>query len=295
MRGARNVGIAVASLAAAGLIGAGCSASTGTVAIELGGEQAAEVGWPFEVDGETIGFSDGWSMSFDRVLVSVDGFALAGGDGERVALEVDPVIADLHGGPVQVYRFEGVPARRWDDVSWSIVPATSGARLAGGARSEDAQRMIDGGLAILIEGTATHPVHGDVGVSIGVPGTLHNQRCEQADGTLGVVVPASGVARAQLTFHLDHVFFDSLGEREPALRFEAWAAAAGDDDVVTLDDLASQPLADLRGIDGMPLQGAPYDPGSVPLPSPDLGAFVREAITTIGHLDGEGHCHYERE
>ena len=104
-------------------------------------------------------------------------------------------------------------------------------------------------------------------------------------------MPASSVAETELTFHLDHVFFDSLGDREPVMRFDAWAAAAGDDARVTLEDLAAQPLADLRGVDGEPL-GVAYDPGPTPLPSSDLRAFVIASITTVGHLDGEGHCAY---
>ena len=264
--------------------------AAGVVEVSLGGEQAAEQGWPFEADGETIGFEDGWSMEVDRVVVSVTAFSLRGGDGEALELDVDPVVADLSGGPVQAWRFEGVPARRWEDVAWRIAPPTAAARVIGGARAEDVSRMVAEGLGMLFEGRATHPTHGTVEVSVGVPLAVDNQRCEQGDGTRGIVVPASGVAETELTFHLDHLFFDSLGEREAVMRFEAWAAAA-EDGRVTLDDLASQSLADLRRVGGEPL-GVAYDPGPSALPSGDLRAFVVAATTTVGHLDGEGHCAY---
>jgi hypothetical protein len=263
----------------------------GDLEVRLGGEQAAEVGWPFEADGEVVGFADGWSMAIDRVVVSVASFALRGGDGETASLAVDPVVADLGSGPVLAWRIEGVPARRWEDVSWVVAPPTASARRLGGAREEDVSRMIAEGWSILLEGRATHPSHGTFEVSVCMPLEVANERCEGADGTLGVVVPASGVARTELTFHLDHVFFDSLGDRAPEMRFQAWAAAAGEDRRVTLADLARQPLADLRDLDGSPL-GVVYDPGPVPLSSSDLRAFVAASTATVGHLDGEGHCDY---
>lgn len=286
----RGVVVLVAGLA-------GCSASNGSVAVSLGGEQAAEQGWPFEADGETFGFADGWSMQMDRVLVSVSSFALAGADGERVALDVDPVIADLSGGPVEAWRFDGIPAQRWDDVSWTIATPTTSSRRVGPVAEADVARMIANEWSFLLEGRLTHEAHGEFEVSVGLPLEIDNVDCEREDGTLGLVVPEGSVVQPELTFHLDHVFYDSLGAREPLLRFEAWAAAAGEDRVVTLDDLASQPLADLRGLDGMPLvdeEGAPltYDPGPTPLATPDLRAFAIEAITTVGHFEGEGHCAY---
>lgn len=277
--------------------GAACGTPSGSVVVTLGGEQAAEQGWPFEADGETFGFEDGWAMQMDRVIVSVTQLSLAGADGEVAAIDSDPVIADLSGGPVEAWRFDGVPARRWDDVSWRIGAPTATSRRVGAIDEAAVARMIDAGWSLLLEARVTHATHGAFEVSVGLPIEIDNVQCEEEDGTLGLVVPAGSVASPELTFHLDHVFYDSLGEREPLLRFEAWAAAAGDDRVVTLDDLASQPLADLRGLDGMPLvdqAGASlaYDPGPTPLASPDLRAFAIAAITTVGHFQGEGHCAY---
>ncbi|AKF06559.1 hypothetical protein [Sandaracinus amylolyticus] len=270
---------------------AACGDARGTLAVRVGGEEAAERGWPLEIDGETIAFADGWSLEFDRVLASVVAFSIAGSDGERVALEVDPVVADLHGGQIEAWRFEALAARRWERLDWRIAPPTASARTIGGVQSEHVTRMSDAGWSMLLEGRATHPEHGAYELSLGLPLDVDNVRCELEDGTLGIVVPEGGVADTELTFHLDHVFFDDLGA-EPEMRFEAWAAAAGEDRVITLDDLASQSLADLRGIDGEPL-GVTYDPGATPLASGDLRAFVIAAATSVGHLNGEGHCEYD--
>ncbi|UJR80831.1 hypothetical protein [Sandaracinus amylolyticus] len=270
---------------------AGCSQAHGTLAVRLGGEAAAEHGWPLEIDGETIAFADEWSLEFDRVIVSVSAFSIAGGDGERVALEVDPVVADLHGGPIEAWRFEAIGARRWERLDWRIAPPTAGARTLGSVQSADVMRMIDSGWSMLLEGRATHPEHGTYELSLGLALDVDNVGCELEDGTLGIVVPEGGIADTELTFHLDHLFFDDLGA-EPEMRFEAWAAAAGEDRVITLDDLASQSLADLRGIGGGPL-GVTYDPGATPLASGDLRAFVIAVATSVGHLNGEGHCEYD--
>ncbi len=287
-------------IAASTMLVAACGSASGTLAVAASGEQAAVEGWPFEADGEVVAMDDGWSIEMERVLVSVDELTLAGADGERAAVTLEPVVFDLHDGPTEIARFDAVPARRWERLDYRVSPPRAGARASGSVTDADVAHMIASGISMLLEARATHPEHGAFEISLGVPITISNERCEKEDGTDGVVVPASGVAQIELTFHLDHVFFDSYGEREPALRFEAWAAAAGDDRVVTLEDLASQPLADLRGLDGAPLRdptGTPlaYDPGPSPLSSPDLRSFVLAAIATTGHLDGEGHCAYRVE
>lgn len=280
-------------------LAAGCSStSSGSIELRLSGEQAAVEGWPFVADGETIAFADGWEVRVDRVLVSITGVHLRARDGDDADLALEPIVADLHGGDVQGWREDGVAARRWDDVGYTMATPPAGARLVGGAREDDVARMRERGWSLLFEGTATHAEHGTVTIELGMPETVLSERCQADDGTDGIVVPPSSTAVGQLTFHLDHLFFDSLTD-DAAMRFTAWAAAAGDDGRVTLDDLASQPLADLRGLDGEPLRDASgellfYDPGSAPLGSEDLRAFTIENVTTIGHWNGEGHCDYRR-
>jgi hypothetical protein len=157
--------------------------------------------------------------------------------------------------------------------------------------------MMAGGISYWLHGTAHHPMHHDVVLDLQIPMHTRMTACTNAmDMTDGLVVTPNGMADYQVTFHLDHVFFDSIVAPEPDLRFEAYAAAAGADFVVTFDDLASQPLADLHDIDGSPLMegGAQivYDPGSTPLATQDLRSFVYHQATTVGHFNGEGHCTY---
>lgn len=56
-------------------IAVGCAedeGGTGTLAVEVWGEEFIEEGNPTEV------FSDGWSVTFDRFLVAIDGVAVTG-------------------------------------------------------------------------------------------------------------------------------------------------------------------------------------------------------------------------
>jgi hypothetical protein len=89
-------------------------------------------------------------------------------------------------------------------------------------------------------------------------------------------VPDAGTGTFQVTVHADHLFYDSLVAEQPALGFDAIAAADLDfDDVITTDELAATGLA-------------AYDPGNLPID--DLWAFLSAQAATMGHVDGEGHC-----
>jgi len=277
------------------LAGCGSQGGSGTLAMAASGESAAVDGYPSATG---VAFADGWSLDVDFVLMSVSAFYVAHG-GARVALpDADPVILDLHDALLQdVWTFSGVPARRYEDVGYQIAPPTSGARRIGTITQEQIDTMTAGGIAYWLHGTAHHPDHHDVTLDLRIPMHTSMSHCVNAmDMTDGLVVTPNGTAELQLTFHLDHVFFDSIVAAEPAIRFEAYAAAAGDDFVVTLDELASQPLANLHDVDGSPLMedGVQlfYDPGSTPLAVQDLRSFVYHQATTVGHFNGEGHCSY---
>jgi hypothetical protein len=91
-------------------------------------------------------------------------------------------------------------------------------------------------------------------------------------------VPADGEATFQITVHADHLFYDSLVSEEPKVLFQALADADTDgDEEITEAELAG---ADI---------GA-YDPGSEDGVD-DLWAWLVAQTRTLGHVDGEGHCH----
>lgn len=284
--------------AALALVSACSAGGAGSVVVIASGEEAAVSGWPFESDGETIGFVDGWSLDVTRVLVALEAFELRTREGDDAGVLTDAVVVDLSGGDPLVWEERGVPAQRWSDVRYRIAPPTDGARGVGGASAGDIAEMVAAGSALRLVGRATHATHGAVDVMLDLPLSVRNVGCVAQDGTDGLVVRAGTSVSAQLTIHLDHLFFDSLVSSDAAMRFEPWAAAAGDDAMVTFADLETQQVADLRGMGGGPLRDSEgelilYDAGSVMTGGTELSRFVLASARTVGHFQGEGHCDYE--
>lgn len=269
---------------------------TGTVRLSASGEEAAVGGFPTPGP-DPIAFADGWSLTFEDVLVSIEGVGISEG-AETLVLEDEPAIVDLHDGDALVWTFPGVPAQRWSDVEYVISGPLGGERTIGSVEAADAADMVARELSVLIQGTATHATHGSVELEIAIPGTIHAEACESAeDMTLGLVALPSGTSENTMVFHLDHFFFDSFVADEPSLRFEAWAAVAGADGTVTLDDLATQDITDLVGMDGTPLDDESgalivYEPSSTGLDEPNLRGFIMAQAATLPHWNGEGHCDY---
>lgn len=286
--------VAPALVLAVAVAGCGASAGHGDLTVSASGEAAAVEGYPTSTG---IAFVDGWEIQWDHVLVSLDLFHLRR-DGALVALETDPVIVSLHDAlTADVWSFPALAAQRYDDVGYEILPPAASARRLGTVTEAQAQTMTSEGVSVWLLGTASHPDHGDVVLDLRIPmHTVMSECVSGVDRTSGLVITPNGRATAQMTFHLDHFFFDSLVAEEPNVRFQAYAATAGDDGTVTFDELAAQRLADLRDIDGSPLveDGAQvvYDPASAPLATQDLRSFVFHQATTLGHFDGEGHCTY---
>jgi hypothetical protein len=284
-----------------GGVTAGCdssSGSSGEVRVELSGEDAAVQGYPVGSGEDQIAFADGFTLQFEKVLVAIEGFELAGIDGSQAGLDADAVVADLHLGEPEAWVFAGVPSRRWEDVRYVYAPPTVESRNVNGVAQADLEAMVDGSYALWIAGTATDGTE-EYSFDLRFEDfRVIAEACVNGlDETDGLVVPNNAVVNAQVTVHLDHLFFDTFATDEALLRFEPWAAVAGEDGVITLEDLESQSLSDLRDRNGDPLldgEGDPvlYDPGPLSLPANNLREYVIAAATTTGHFNGEGHCDY---
>lgn len=267
----------------------------GTLALSVSGEDAAEVGFP--VPGvEELVFADGWSVRFDKYLIGLGRVRVASSDGAVGVEDDEIVVVDLTAGEQQVFTFEEVPARRWDDFGYDILPPTASARVVGGVAEADVQRMIDGGFNYWIEGVATRGERSRR-FAWGLAAPTRNDRCVNAsDGTPGVVVRNNATAPYQITLHLDHLFYDRLGAHDGAsMRFEAIAAAADDQGVIHWEDLADRRLSMLVDTEGNPIvaeAGAPplYDTAGVPGADENLQAYLLAASRSQGRFHGEGEC-----
>jgi len=84
-------------------------------------------------------------------------------------------------------------------------------------------------------------------------------------------------ATFQITVHADHLFYDSLVSTSPELLFAPLAAADADaDGEITEEELAATDIGS-------------HDPGNEE--ADDLWSFLNALTATLGHVDGEGHCH----
>jgi len=267
---------------------------TGSLTVQISGEAAAQSGYPVGSGDSQIAFADGWTFEFSKVLVSVSNFDLKTSQGDDARLPNEPVVADLHTGEHDLWSFDDVTARRWDRVGYLYAPPTAESKLVGGVSAEDAALLQSNGWSFYIEGTA-HKGDQAVDIAWGFPFTVQLSDCEAGDGTAGVVVENNAQNLAQVTVHLDHLFFDTWATEDANLRFDAMAAVAPSSGPLTLDDLAQQDnLSDLKAADGASLNLA-YDPASAFNPVPqNLEEYVVDAATTTGHWNGEGHCAYQR-
>jgi len=284
--------------AAAVLVSCGeADGGKGSVSFRISGEDAAHTGYPVPGEPE-LAFADGWTLRFEKYVVSVGNLRLEGADGAKGWAGNETAIVDLVQGEPEVFRIDGVEARRWERFSYGIVPASEAAKRIG-VSDADARRMIDGGFNYLIEGTATKegvPVR----FSWGLKNPTRNRDCvDSQDGTPGVVVRNNAVAEYAITLHLDHLFYDHLGDHADAkMRFDAVAAVARQLDgvwSVGFDELEAQRLADLRDANGGPLldehgDRLVYDPHNVPLDDPNLRAYLLAASKSQGRFNGEGVC-----
>lgn len=185
------------------------------------------------------------------------------------------------------------------------------------------EQMIRRGWSQYIEGTATYrgtaaglaPAFADyptaVTFRLGWSAPAQYINCNNpengGDEMPGVQPSASTAARAQITFHMDHLFWGALGVENPPLHFDQYAARARTTagvSEVTLDDLEGVAPTNLldRMMRPVPDRGAQtmgYTPRSASALSFDLGGtsgirdlrdFVTFSARSYGHLNADGLC-----
>lgn len=230
---------------------------------------------------------------------------------------------------------------------YDIVPASAQAQIVNFGDDPDAQaayaKMIDTGATVLYRGRATFrgqdcdssdrsydfgkiPEKVAFELAFQTPTSFLNCQNQDNQGAAfddeeyqrGVAVPKNTDALAQITLHLEHVWFSST-VHDPVLRFDQLAGrlvGKPEGAVVELDDLRElDPTAfvdaegtplPFRNCDGSPLPTGTqlrFDSGSVPIdpgakPSAalrDYRDFIQYVQSTQGHLNGgEGLCYVER-
>ena len=266
----RTRGFALAALLLSAAAGTSCGdeqTGEGTLAVEIWGEEFIEQGIPADV------FADGWSVTFDKFLVAVDAVSVArGSTAPDLADDAQRVFDLTRAGPHPILTRE-VPAGRYDNAAYRLRPALAAA-VAGNASAADVALMTANGYSVYVsatatDGTATKTLHWGFATD-----TSYEQCRSEAD------LAAGGAATVQLTIHADHLFYNDLFSEEPDVKFGVVARADVDaDGEVTLAELAA------FDITGLP------DYGTGSLRVENLADFIAHLTATLGHIDGEGHCH----
>ena len=248
---------------AASILGCG-GEEKGTLEVEIYGEDFIEQGIPASE------FADGWSVHFDAFLVCIGTIEAA-----RARFEGKRIFDLTQPGPVEVVSGE-VDAGPIAPASYAILPADGQARNVNAAEA-DAATMVEKGYSVYVVGTASKDAS-TIHFAWGFDSTTRYGNCHAVHE-----VPSGGVGTMQITIHGDHLFMDSLVEEEPSLRFDPIAAADADGD----GEVTSQELAAVSGTAFEALDHYDVAPGSG---IDDLWAYISYLATTIGHIDGEGHC-----
>ncbi len=264
------------------------SGGQGTVQFTTWGEEYIEDEIPVD-PGDYSGFVDGWSVTYDKFLVNIQGITVADASGKVGAtMQGSKLFDNTVPGVKTVVDFPGLEAKAWTHVSYQIAPVTAATELAASATQADKDLMLQGGYSLYVDATATKGAvtkHFAWGFAIG---TQYQQCHSEQDGrdVEGLVVTNNSSLEAQLTTHGDHLYYDRLqSSPDPAivtsLRFDALAAAdANNDGEITLQEL-----------DAKPLDVVHYDPSG--LGAATHGAFVTSLARTVGHFRGEGECTIE--
>ena len=251
----------------------------GSVKFTTWGEEYIEQGIPAaELD-------DGWQLIFSKFLVSLGDFEVAKTKGGSAGAVPGFKVFDLtKQGPFEVASLDKIPSDTWNEVRYAIVANT--AATAGNVSAMELATFTGKGNALQVEGLATK---GAVQKRFAWAFTqgIDYKECENDAAVKGVVVPTGSTVTLQVTVHGDHFFYDQLASADAKLRFDAIAAAdkAPEDGVVTLDELAAVSLTSLPT--------GQY--GTAGAPGVDtLKDFVQALSATVGHFQGEGHCHSTR-
>lgn len=255
---------------------------TGSVRLTTWGEEYIEQAIP-AATGDTVGFADGWRVSFTKFLLTVKSVSLGSRDAAKPEWTLpEPMVFDLtRKGPAEIAVVKDLPARRLDAVSYTL--AFDGAAKNGnGAAEADLAQHAAGGYTLSLAGVAERGAERKT-FEWGFSKDTRYEACKNEElGGLGVAVPTGAVETVELTIHGDHLFYDDLQSPDAVMRFDAMAGADRDGDgAITLDELKAVNLtalpADRYGTGGA--SGVKT-----------LADFVGELSRTVGHYRAEGEC-----
>lgn len=248
--------------------------------------------------------ADGWTVTFDTYVVAIGAVSLARSDDSASSVASEEVsVIDLRavGTGVELARFEGIEAGRWDRFSFETPAASAGTPCDATVEPADCDAMRSLGLTYLIRGTMTKPggescpppdqvcrPAESIEFALAVPAPARFSSCE-SEGVGGIAVPEGGESTDSVWIHGDHIFFNGFGGAEGSvIRRAQWLANAD----VDADDFVDMQELETIGFEHFSIlfDGDQYSFAGPPIAIENAADFVRAQLMTQGHLNGEGEC-----
>ena len=188
--------------------GSGDEASgRGNVSFNVWGEEYIEEAIPAEE------FEDGWTVSFSKFSITIGDVTVADRNaGEAGRLAGTRLLNLVETGPHDIGALNGLEARSWDKVSYSVPAANAQTTLHPSATEGDLMLMKAGSYSVHVEGNATNAGTSKTFSWSFTNSTVYSDCVAEIEDkeTPGVTVSNGGTEPVQLTIHGDHFFYDDL-------------------------------------------------------------------------------------
>jgi hypothetical protein len=241
----------------------------------------ASPGATAQADAPATETADGWSITFDRVLVSIGRVGL---DGDGCSVYSDPDygrVLSLLGAPSR-QKISEAYALGSCDFEFAIGNASSDSLLGVGTTTDDFDLMRTAGtdrynsargISLLVSGRAKKAQQ-DLTFAWPFRGRARYAECENTvDGVVqrGLSLAQDGDTTVDVALHPEALFAEDVASYDSALRFDAIASAdalGNGDGEVSLEELSLVTLSDLQ-------TGGQYSEGEAPvIPWISLEDFV---------------------
>ncbi len=273
-------------------------------------------------DGEED-ITDGWSVAFDRFLVTVGDVDIHLSSDESVDAEAEEVfVVDLTaipGAGLALWSFDGLEAGRYE-FNYATPGAGDGSMREESVTQADYDQMVAEDWTYFVDATISNPSGqscppADLAeVGDATPNGATNARGEacydnpsirfqwgvaaettfgpcEIDEVPGFVVTEGGSQTVAISIHGDHLFFNGFpeGEEGGVTRLAQWLADSdlNLDGEVTREELEAIAPADLAELDDR------YSLGGSPVELEEMWDYVIAQFKTQGHYQGEGECPFD--
>jgi hypothetical protein len=264
--------------------------ATGSVQIFVVPEDTISKGLDPGTELENV--QDGWTIRYDRYLVTVGNFRAKRTDTGASIGEPSIFVLDLKNAPENGYvvaDLKDIAAVRWDKFGFDVANAKAGAKTLAPTAQADVDFMIQNGYSVYYEGFAEKGPDKITFKWGFVAGTSFDD-CATEDGLAGFAVPAGGTVQVKPTIHGDHEYFDNVTQGvEITKRLAEWIKTCDADTnrELTIDELKKCDVAK-----AMP--SPPYDLSAVKDQDGDgkitVYDYVNTQMRTFGDYQGDGEC-----